>query len=1084
LWLSFKDSLVRSIRWKKVGIVLAIVLVVVIAAALIIPQFFDLNRYNGHITSELEKAMGGKVTLGQLSWGISNGIWLEADGLSSKGATAFPGEVDLSRIYAKVSILPLLSKKVVVDKLLLDKPVVAVNLASSPPAEKKAAAKPSSEGSEKPTSKDAPTPSDDSTSPRSPLPVEIVIEEFKINEGRVRLSDSLTLPGQETVYNFADVLIQATNLAPGKKIGFKLALRDEATPGLGSVRGQGTFTGLTEALTVENPELNLKVTLADLNVNTLKPYLKNKSLAQRLGGSISLDVNYTGDLGDKFRAEGQLDLSDFTYTDTSLWETALPGAETRITYQITLEPTQIKVEKLNLALGNISLSAAALLQDWRNKPIIRDGVLSSELPVTELIPLVPWKKLGEEAKVIRPSLEGGGKVVIEKVALPELPLAHLSEKWKTVLSNAQGSIRLSDMSAVLSSKLPKLEDISGTLQLEKGVLTATKVQARMGPLTLPLLEARATNLAGKPKVSAAAKGLMRLEKTTDAEVENLLRQYGLRSLSGSVEIDLSADYDQAKPRQWYAEGSLVMKGVKGVSHPVGVRLDDLEGRVTVKRTNSLEVTVEELMAKLNQSPIQLQGKLSGGGTPQLVVDGKASTEGLDLKQLSGLFPPLKDLELAGILDMNIDVHYPQADPGKSNFKGTVKTNNIAFRLAAQDLNITEGDGNIELAGDTIILKDMTLRANDQKVSLSGQVTSFPQPTALLQAKSPNLNVDRLLVPAKSTGTASKPSSTPSAKKTGPPKPGEPAKTEKPTKEKAGKSELPPFLRKLTAQVQAEADRGQYRGQEFQTLIFKARYERGVLKSHEFDVLIGGGRIQTNGSADLRNLAQIPFTVEPDINAVRLQSIASLLNTDKISVQAPLTMTGRLQGRTGSTKDLLASLRGNLEAEAGPGRIPDIGPVGNTLFKILAFVNIQKMFSGKKLDDMNKKGIPFDSLTYRATFQDGTMGVNKLRLLSPALNLDADGNVFLVQEQLDMKAHIELFGTVDTVLDLVPVLGKAAGQLTNVYLDLKGPLANPKIRVRPAKGITEAGKKGTKDTGKAAEDVIKEVGKGLEKIFGK
>jgi uncharacterized protein YhdP len=873
-------------------------------------------------------------------------------------------------------------------------------------------------------------------------------------------------------------------------IGFQLALRDEAKPGLGSVRGQGTFTGLTEALTVENPELNLKVTLADVNVDTLKPYLKDKSLAQRLGGSISLDVNYKGDFGENLRAEGQLDLSHFTYTDTSLWEKALPGAETKITYQITLEPTQIKVEKLNLALGNISLSAEALLQDWRNKPIIKDGVLSSELPLTELIPLVPWRKLGEEAKVIRQALAGGGKVVVEKVALPELPLAQLPEKWKTLLSNAEGSIRLSDISAGLSPKLPKLEDINGSLQLEKGVLTATKVQARMGPLTLPVLQARATNLAGKPKVSAAAKGPMRLERTADAEVEKLLRQYGLKSLSGSGEIDLRADYDQAKPRQWYASGSLLLKGVKAVSHPAGVRLDDLQGRVTVKRKKTLDITVQDLTARVNQSPIQLEGKLSGGGTPRLVVDGKARTERLDLKQLSGLFPPLKDLELAGILDMNIDVHYPHADPGKSKFSGTVKTRGIGFRLAAQDLTITEGDGDIELAGNTIILKDMTLRANDQKMSLLGQVTNFREPTARLQVKSPNLNVDRLLGPAKSTETASKPSSKPPVEKAGTPKPGEPAKTEEPArteepaKKKGDKPELPPLLRKLTAQLQAEADRGQYRGQEFQNLTFRANYERGVLKSHEFHVLIGGGRIQTKGSADLRNLEQIPFTVEPDISAVRLQSIASLLDTDKMSVQAPLTMTGRLQGRTGSTKDLLASLRGNLEAEAGPGRIPDIGPVGNTLFKILTVVNIQKMFSGKKLDDMNKKGIPFDSLTYRATFQDGTMSVNKLRLLSPALHMDADGNVYLVKERLDMNAEMELLGTVDKVLDLVPVLGKAAGKLTHVYLHLKGPLANPKIRVRPAKGITKAGKKGTKDTGKAAEDVIKEFGKGLEKIFGK
>jgi hypothetical protein len=1077
LWLGLKDNFMKSTRWKKVGIVLAIVLVVVIAAALIIPQFFDLNRYNGLITSELEKAMGGEVTLGQLSWGISNGVWLEADGFTSKGATAFPGELDLSRIYARVSILPLLSKRVVVDRLLLDKPVVALNLAPPSPEGKKPATKPDSKEPEKPTTKDGPTPS-------SPLPVEILIEELKIDEGRIRLSDSLTLPGQSTVYNFADVLIQATNLAPGKKIGFRLALRDEAKPGLGSVRGQGTFSGLTEALTVVNPELNLNVTLADLNVDTFKPYLKDKSLAQKLGGNISLDVNYQGDFGENLRAEGHVDLSDFTYKDTSLWETALPGAETKITYQIILEPEQIKVEKLNLALGTISLSAAALLHDWRNKPIIKDGVLSSQLPLTELIPLVPWKKLGEEAKIIRPSLEGGGNIVIEKVTLPELPLTELQEKWKTLLSNAQGSIRLSDISAEPSPALPKLEDISGILQLEKGVLTATNLQARMGPLTLPMLEARATNLTGKPKVTAAAKGPMRLEKTADAEVEKLLKQYGLKSLSGSGEIDLRADYDQAKPSQWNANGSLVLKGVKAVSHPAGVRLDDLQGRVTVQRKKTLDITVQDLTARVNQSPISLQGKLSGGGTDRFVVDGKARTERLDLEKLGGLLPTLKELEPAGILDMNIDVHYPHGDPGKSRFSGTVKTRGVGFKLAAQDLTITEGDGDIELAGNTVRLKEVTLKANEQKLSLSGQVTNFGSPTARLQAKSPNLNVDRLLGPAKRKETPSKPRSKPPAEKAGAPKPGEPAKTEKSAEKKGDKAELPPLLRKLTAQLQAEAERGKYRGQKFQNLTFNANYERGVLKSHDFHVLIGGGRIKTNGSADLRNLERIPFTVEPDISAVRLQSIASLLDTDKMSVQGPLTMTGRLQGRTGSTKDLLASLIGNLDAKAGPGRIPDVGPAGNTLFKILAVLNVQRIFSGKKLDDINKKGIPFDSLTYQATFQDGTMSTNKLQLLSPALNMDADGTIYLVKESLDMKAQIELLGTVDTVLDLVPVLGQAAGQLTNVYLDLKGPWANPKIRVRPAKGLTEAGKKGTTDTGKAAEDVVKEIGKGLEKIFGK
>ena len=57
-------------------------------------------------------------------------------------------------------------------------------------------------------------------------------------------------------------------------------------------------------------------------------------------------------------------------------------------------------------------------------------------------------------------------------------------------------------------------------------------------------------------------------------------------------------------------------------------------------------------------------------------------------------------------------------------------------------------------------------------------------------------------------------------------------------------------------------------------------------------------------------------------------------------------------------------------------------------------------------------------------------------------------------------------------------------MTRVHVTLKGALEDPKIRIRPVKGVSEAGKKGAQEGGKVAEDVIKEFGKGLEKILGK
>ena len=92
--------------------------------------------------------------------------------------------------------------------------------------------------------------------------------------------------------------------------------------------------------------------------------------------------------------------------------------------------------------------------------------------------------------------------------------------------------------------------------------------------------------------------------------------------------------------------------MRAVSSPAGARLEDLKGRVTFNHKNFLNLTVEDLTARLNKAPIELDGKLSGGGTEQLIVDAKAKAESLILADLSSLFRPLKELELDGVLSYN------------------------------------------------------------------------------------------------------------------------------------------------------------------------------------------------------------------------------------------------------------------------------------------------------------------------------------------------------------------------------------------------------------------------------------------------
>lgn len=99
--------------WRSLSIALGSLAAVSIVVAVIVPRLLDLNHYHATIVSTIQKAVGGSVRLGRISWGLSPGVWVEADGIAIADASAFPGDLSASRIYVSVSIPPLLHRQIV-----------------------------------------------------------------------------------------------------------------------------------------------------------------------------------------------------------------------------------------------------------------------------------------------------------------------------------------------------------------------------------------------------------------------------------------------------------------------------------------------------------------------------------------------------------------------------------------------------------------------------------------------------------------------------------------------------------------------------------------------------------------------------------------------------------------------------------------------------------------------------------------------------------------------------------------------------------------------------------------------------------
>ncbi len=1116
----------KPVTRKKLGIILVILLVILVVGVFTVPRLIDLNRYNAAIVSAIEKALGGKAQLGRITWGLHAGLWLEADGFSLNGAPGLLGDGTLKRVHADVSLLPLLSGKIVIKNLLLEAPEVSLNLTAAKADGSDDPGNPVSsalKGELKTTSAAPGQPSTQASEEKAPSqsrrinssaskPPKILITGLTIEQGRVTLNDALTLPSRTIVRTFTDVTVTAGYTEAERAVTFDLSLRDATENGLGALAAKGTFIGLTENFTIVNPQLTINAAIKDNNVAAIKPYLKNDQLAAHLGGSVSLQFDYKGDCSRTGQASGTIDLTHLTYTDPSMWDAPLPGAATKLIFAATFTPDELVTDKFILTIGKIMIDGRSRLKSWTTAPVFNDIAVSGEIPLAELPSLFPWKQLetradlwksilaagggirivkaslaeldpakppedlsnlwtqvemaaeitaisvpptqtlpkvgnigaairmangvididhltadiaaislpeisaritqlpnqpvvdaklkglikvadnideplrkqlsklgfdklaftgdldldvrletarpenlgiegtasmregvvkttyspavfqglnaditmapdvatvsnlattvllpagerspenpvkltlqgnlkdwkhrpmlslqslktspvslpalvaaipweqfGNASKVVKDVLLGGGTLEINHLSLPSVDLAEPFKDPDKLLSAAKGSASLVGVTVRPVPSLPAIEGISGHPNLEKGVLTATDIRARIGPLTTPTMTVRVTHLAGQPKFEATAKGPMRVAGTEDVAVEKILEKYGLKSFKGAADVDFDVFYDLATPGEWSANGSATLEGIQAVTYPAEVRLKDLQGRISFSKQKSREWVFENLTAEINAAPIRLNGKISGKSAADLSVDLKAKTRQLDLAAVSELVPAMKDLGLRGKIDLDMDIHLPHGAPLQNRLNGTLKTNQLELNHKEAAVKVEDINSDLEFAGRSATIKRLALRLNDQIVNVTGQLSRPEKPALDLVITSPDLNIDRLLPPK---DAQEKPA-------------GDTAEEPSRKEDKAAESEKPRFMRLSSANIRLEAQKGRFRGQDVEDLRITAGYENGIIKNYAVDFNTGGGHAAAMGMVDMRDPDHVAFTVDPDIKTVPLKTI--------------------------------------------------------------------------------------------------------------------------------------------------------------------------------------------------------------------
>jgi AsmA protein len=358
---------------RKLGITVLIIVVLLVAAALIVPRVVDINQYHGQIQAQLQKRLGRTVTLGEMrlslfppSFQVQNPVIGEDTRFSFNQNRPF---ATAEKLAVSVKLLPLLRKDLQVKSLELDRPHIELvrnqqgvwnfaTLGQEPkPAPSAEAAKRTPAPAQPQTQPTAgqPTQSAPGAGAEKPPAGQLALANLSIVDGQVAITD-LQKHQSRAVYDHIDLSVN--DFAPDKAFSIKAAAHlptdKKAGGGKQAIMLQGTGGPIKESDLLNTP-FDGTLKLDEVSVSAAQKFLNSQALA-------GMDALVTGDAAVKNSA-GKLTSSGNIQLQKPRIKNVDVGYPITLNYDLTDDLTNdvIQIRKGNIRLGQTPLTIAGTL---------------------------------------------------------------------------------------------------------------------------------------------------------------------------------------------------------------------------------------------------------------------------------------------------------------------------------------------------------------------------------------------------------------------------------------------------------------------------------------------------------------------------------------------------------------------------------------------------------------------------------------------------------------------------------------------------------------------------------------------------
>ncbi|HLK07942.1 MAG TPA: AsmA family protein [Candidatus Angelobacter sp.] len=497
---------------RKLGIAIAVIVVVLIAAVLIVPHLIDVNQYHGQIQSQLEKRLGRQVTLGNMglrlfppAFDVENTTIAEDPHFATNRPFATADKLAVS-----VKFWPLLRKQLEVNSLELVHPHIELvrnaqgvwNFAtlgqeSKPTAAQKAPPQPAQ----------APTPTtttgpQGSQSPAGKQPAgQLTLANLFINDGQVAITD-LQKHQSRAVYDHID--LNVNDFAPDQQFSMKLTAH---LPGEGKqaiwLEGKG---GPIKEADMLNTPFDGTLRLDQVSTGAAQKFLNSQSLN-------GIDAVLTGSAkvknsGGKLASNGTIKVENARIHNVNV------GYPIALDYDVADDLTNdvIQIHKGDLKLGATPVSLAGTVNTKPTPSQIDLKLTASNASIAEMARLASafGVAFGKDVDVkgqVNADIQARG--AMDKPAL-----------------NGQLSARNLDISGKEIPQPVKVNDI--TLALTPEIVRSNEFAATTGSTTVNVSFALSQYSAPNSSISAT----LRAPNARIGELINIAKAAGVSAVDG------------------------------------------------------------------------------------------------------------------------------------------------------------------------------------------------------------------------------------------------------------------------------------------------------------------------------------------------------------------------------------------------------------------------------------------------------------------------------------------------------------------------------------------------------------------------